>query len=103
VSVLEGHCADLGRDPAEITKTKLATLVIADTHEAAEKKVAPLREAMGERFDAIILYGDRDGVGEQIVANLDAGLDGIIVNIPEVGDLEAVATAGEVLAAATKG
>jgi F420-dependent oxidoreductase-like protein len=102
VSVLEGHCADLGRDPAEITKTKLATLIIADTHEAAEKQVAPLRDAMGDRFDAIVLYGDRDGVAEQIAANLDAGLDGIIVNMPAVHDLEAVATAGEVLAAATK-
>src|SRR4051812_24825387 len=65
VGVLEGHCAELGRDPAEIAKTKLATLVIADTHEAAEKKVAPLREAMGERFDAVVLFGDRDAVGEQ--------------------------------------
>jgi F420-dependent oxidoreductase-like protein len=102
VGVLEAHCADIGRDPAEITKTKLGTLVIGDTHEAAEKKVAPLREAMGERFDAIILYGDRDEVGEQIAANLEAGLDGIIVNMPEVHDLEAVALAGEVMAAATR-
>ncbi|MDX6728697.1 MAG: hypothetical protein QOK49_3502 [Baekduia sp.] len=102
VGVLEAHCADVGRDPSEITKTKLGTLVIADTHEAAEKKVAPLREAMGERFGAIILYGDRDEVGEQIAANLDAGLDGIIVNMPEVHDLEAVALAGEVMAAATR-
>ncbi|MDX6686950.1 MAG: hypothetical protein QOF26_1948 [Baekduia sp.] len=102
VGVLEAHCADVGRDPSEITKTKLGTLVIADTHEAAEKKVAPLREAMGERFGAIILYGDRDEVGEQIAANLEAGLDGIIVNMPEVHDLEAVALAGEVMAAATR-
>jgi F420-dependent oxidoreductase-like protein len=102
IGVLEGHCADLGRDPAEITKTKLATLVIADTHEAAAKKVEPFRKGMGDRFDAIVLFGDRDSVGEQIVAHLDAGLDGIIVNMPEVHDLEAVATAGEVLAAATR-
>ncbi|HMJ36207.1 MAG TPA: TIGR03560 family F420-dependent LLM class oxidoreductase [Baekduia sp.] len=102
MDVLAKHCEDVGRDPAEITKTKLGTLVIADTHEAAEKKVAPLRDAMAERFDAVVLWGDRDEVGEQIVANLDAGLDGLIVNMPEVHDLEAVALAGEVLGAATR-
>jgi F420-dependent oxidoreductase-like protein len=102
VGVLEGHCADLGRDPAEITKTKLATLVIADTHEAAAKKVEPFRAGMGDRFDDIVVFGDRDSVGEQIAAHLDAGLDGIIVNMPEVHDLEAVIAAGEVLAAATR-
>jgi alkanesulfonate monooxygenase SsuD/methylene tetrahydromethanopterin reductase-like flavin-dependent oxidoreductase (luciferase family) len=102
MGVLAKHCEDVGRDPAEITKTKLGTLVIADTHEAAEKKVAPLREAMGDRFAAVVLWGDRDEVGEQIAANIDAGLDGIIVNMPEVHDLEAVALAGEVLEAATR-
>jgi F420-dependent oxidoreductase-like protein len=102
MGVLAQHCEDVGRDPAEITKTKLGTLVIADTHEAAEKKVAPLREAMGDRFAAVVLWGDRDEVGEQIAANIDAGLDGIIVNMPEVHDLEAVALAGEVLEAATR-
>lgn len=102
IGVLEGHCADLGRDPAEIAKTKLGTLVIADTHEAAERKVAPLRQAMGERFGAVVLFGDRDEVGEQIADHLAAGLDGLIVNMPEVHDLEAVAVAGEVLSAATR-
>jgi F420-dependent oxidoreductase-like protein len=102
MGVLAKHCEDVGRDAAEITKTKLGTLVIADTHEAAAAKVAPLREAMGDRFDAVVLWGDRDEVGAQIVANLDAGLDGIIVNMPEVHDLEAVALAGEVVAAATR-
>jgi hypothetical protein len=32
---------------------------------------------------------------------LDAGLDGLIVNMPEVAELEAVTLAGEVLQAAT--
>jgi F420-dependent oxidoreductase-like protein len=103
MGVLAGHCEDVGRDPAEITKTKLATLVIGATHEAAEAKVAPIREQLdADRFGALVLFGDRDEVGEQIAAYLDAGLDGLIVNMLEVHDLEAVALAGEVLAAATR-
>src|SRR3954471_18447658 len=39
LGVLEGHCEDIGRDPAEITKTRMATLFIAPTHEAAEAKL----------------------------------------------------------------
>jgi F420-dependent oxidoreductase-like protein len=102
MGVIARHCEDVGRDPAEITKTKLGVLAIGETHEAAEAKVAPLRAAMPpERFDAVVLSGDRDEVGEQVARYLDAGLDGLIVSMPDVEDLEAVALAGEVLAAAT--
>jgi F420-dependent oxidoreductase-like protein len=100
MSVLDEHCERLGRDPKAITRTKLATLLIADTHEEAAALAEPLRGPMGERFDAVVLFGDPDGVGEQLVAHRDAGLDGIIVNMPQVGDLEKVALAGRTLAAA---
>jgi alkanesulfonate monooxygenase SsuD/methylene tetrahydromethanopterin reductase-like flavin-dependent oxidoreductase (luciferase family) len=100
LGVLEGHCERLGRDPSEIAKTKLATLVIGRTHEEAEKKLAPIRERAGERLPMMAIAGDRDAVGEQVAAFIDAGLDGLIVNIPDVHDLETVALAGEVLTAA---
>ena len=103
LGVLERHCEDVGRDPAEITKTKLGTLVLAETHEAAQAKLEPIRRRIPEeRFAGTVLAGDRDEVGEQIAAFLDAGLDGIIVNMPDVHDLEAVALAGEVMTAATR-
>jgi alkanesulfonate monooxygenase SsuD/methylene tetrahydromethanopterin reductase-like flavin-dependent oxidoreductase (luciferase family) len=41
--------------------------------------------------------GDADAVGEQVQALLDAGLDGLVVNMPDAHDLDAVALAGEVL------
>jgi F420-dependent oxidoreductase-like protein len=103
MSVLARHCEEVGRDPGEITKTKLATLVIADTAQAAEQKLAPIRERIPEeRLKAVILAGDPDSVGEQIAAYREAGLDGLIVNMPDVHDLEAVALAGRVLEAATR-
>src|SRR5215210_7485425 len=42
VGVLEVHCERLDRDPAEITKTRLGTVVIAPTHEEAERKLDAL-------------------------------------------------------------
>jgi F420-dependent oxidoreductase-like protein len=103
MGVLDAHCQAVGRDPAEITRTKLATLAIAETHEAAQAKVAPIVAQRGqEGVDAFVIAGDPDEVGEQVQAHLDAGLDGIIVNIVDVGDLETVALAGRVLSAATQ-
>jgi F420-dependent oxidoreductase-like protein len=103
MGVLDAHCADVGRDPSEISRTKLATLLIGDTHEAAQAKADQLRAHMpAEMFDAVVLAGDRDGIAEQVAAHREAGLDGIIVNMPEVADLEQVQAAGEVLAAATR-
>jgi F420-dependent oxidoreductase-like protein len=101
MGVLDAHCEAVGRDPREITRTKLATLVIADTHEAAQAKAAPIREHLpADRVDALLLAGDPDGIAEQVAAHRDAGLDGVIVNMPHVHDLEDVALAGKTLAAA---
>ena len=67
LDVLERHCADVGRDPAEITKTALAT--VQDPIKAAD-----------------------------FVASLTAvGIDGVIVNMPDVTNLDKVAATGEAL------
>ena len=67
LDVLERHCADVGRDPAEITKTILYT--VRDPMQAAEK----------------------------IAAYTAIGVDGVVVNLPDVADLDKVATTGETL------
>jgi F420-dependent oxidoreductase-like protein len=102
VGVIERHCQDVGRDPAEITKTKLGTLMLRDTHEEAQALLEPFRRRgmPEERLSAFALVGDADAVAEQVAAHLDAGLDGLIVNMPDAYDLERVAAAGELLSKA---
>lgn len=100
MSVIDGHCETVGRDPQEITRTKLATLVIGATHEEAAAAAEPLRGPMGERFDQVVLFGDPDSLGEQLAAHREAGLDGVICNMPQIGDLEKVELAGQTLSAA---
>jgi F420-dependent oxidoreductase-like protein len=110
LSVIEKWCEVEGRDPAEITNTKLGMLVIAPTAEAAEKKVAALQERMGGTMDearlqqlrAMVVAGGPEQVQEQVQAYFDAGLDGILFNMPDAYDLETVALAGETLAALDK-
>ena len=99
VGVLEGHCERLGRDPAEITKTRLGTVVVAPTAEEAERKLDFIRQHTGiaERILATIVAGDPDAVGEQATALLDAGMDALIFNTPFVHELETVALIGEAL------
>jgi F420-dependent oxidoreductase-like protein len=99
VGVLEDHCAKLDRDPAEITKTRLGSLVLHDNADTAAKVKAGIVSASpdAERAAAMITAGDADAVGEEVQAYLDAGLDGLIFNMPEVHDLEQVQRAGELL------
>ncbi|HEY3209070.1 MAG TPA: LLM class F420-dependent oxidoreductase [Actinomycetota bacterium] len=100
LGVLEQHCKEIGRDPAEITKTRLGGLVIAPTHEEAERRGAELKAARGlndEYYRMSQIVGDPDEVGEKVQELLDAGLDGLIFNMWGVQELEPVALAGQTL------
>jgi F420-dependent oxidoreductase-like protein len=99
VKVLEEACAREGRDRSEITVTKLGTLAIAETEAEAQRKADGLRERMGERYDQVVVSGTPDQVREQVDAFFEAGLDGIIFNMPDAQALEPVRLAGETLAA----
>jgi F420-dependent oxidoreductase-like protein len=99
IGVLEGHCERLGRDPAEITKTRLGTVIIAPTQEEADRKFERLRERSDippERL-ATVLVGDPDTVAESASELLDSGLDGLIFNSPDAHDMETVQLLGETL------
>jgi len=67
LDVLERHCADVGRDPAEITKTILYT--VRDPAAAADK----------------------------IAAYAEVGVDGVVVNLSDVQNHERVAATGNAL------
>ena len=70
IGVLERHCADVGRDPDEITKTVLMTV------------------------------SDPSAAADQLAAFRAVGVDGVVINMPNVADLTAVAKVGEALGAA---
>ena len=99
VGVLEDHCERLERDPAEITKTRLGTVIIASTQEEAEQRFERVRQSANmpaERL-ATWIVGDPDTVAEKCSELLDAGLDALIFNTPWVQDLETVELLGNTL------
>jgi F420-dependent oxidoreductase-like protein len=100
LATLERHCAAEDRDPATIAKTALRTLVIASTQAEAERRADQMRARMGldeASFRGRVLAGGPAAVAEQAQAYLDAGLDGLIVNMLDARDPESVALAGEAL------
>jgi F420-dependent oxidoreductase-like protein len=97
MKILDEHCAVAGRDPREITRTALKTLVIAPDAGAAQEKLAPMRAHFGDRFNVIGLAGGPDEVRAHARELREAGLDGLIVNLPDAYDLDTVALAGRTL------
>lgn len=100
LQVLKRHCDAVGRNPAEIIKTKLDTIVTAATQAEAERKAAMMSAARGideARLREFAIVGGPDSVAEQIKAYLNAGLDGIVVNLPDAHDPELVSLVGKLL------
>jgi F420-dependent oxidoreductase-like protein len=100
LEVLQRHCEEVGRDPAQIVKTRLGAVAIAPTAAEAEKKAEASAARRGwsiEQYRAYSLVGTPDTVAEQARAYLDAGLEGLFFNMPDVYDLETVALAGKTL------
>ncbi len=96
LDVLHRHCADVGRDPAEITTTRLGSLFLSSSREEAEQTSGFLRDAAGDEFDERFTVGEPAAVIDQVAALVDAGLDTLIFNLP-FADAATVRRAGELL------
>jgi F420-dependent oxidoreductase-like protein len=97
LGVLEGHCENVGRDPSEITKTRMATVFIDDDGDAARAAV----EAAGldERRRSMAFAGDPDDVAAKAQELVDVGIEGLTISLPDVWNLEKVALAGRAISA----
>jgi F420-dependent oxidoreductase-like protein len=98
LGVLKGHCEDAGRDPSEITKTVMMSLLVAPDDAA----LARGREALEQRFPAervaATVAGTPDRIREHAEAFKAVGIEGVTFSLLDVDDLDAVALAGETLA-----
>jgi alkanesulfonate monooxygenase SsuD/methylene tetrahydromethanopterin reductase-like flavin-dependent oxidoreductase (luciferase family) len=99
LDVLTRHCKDVGRDVDEIATSWLGTLVLVDTPDEVKAVEALLEEVLGADFRERTIFGDADAVVEQVRARVDAGLDMLMLNMPNA-DAAAVRRAGELLTSA---
>ncbi|HZN88483.1 MAG TPA: TIGR03560 family F420-dependent LLM class oxidoreductase [Thermoleophilaceae bacterium] len=99
LGVLEGHCERLGRDPAEITKTSMANIAIAESDEAVRAKLeAMLAAGVPKRRVQAATAGTPDRILERAHAFREVGIEGLTITMPDAHDLDSVALAGETLA-----
>jgi F420-dependent oxidoreductase-like protein len=97
VDVLHRHCEAVGRDPAEITVSRLATLVLTENEQETAQTNDFLRQVTGEEPS-----GSNVGTADELVAQIDelaaAGVDYFIFNMP-TGNAEVVRRVGDALVA----
>lgn len=97
--VLDGHCEDAGRDPREITRTRMTRLLIDERPGAAERTLDRLRDAgVPERELVRFVAGTPEQVAEQAQELIDAGVEGFTLAMVDAHDLDKVRAAGETLA-----
>jgi F420-dependent oxidoreductase-like protein len=65
LEVLHRHCADVGRDPAEITTTRLGSLFLTDSAEQTAEVRGMLGETGGPEFAAMATVGTESAVVEE--------------------------------------
>ena len=112
MSVLERHCENVGRDPAEISRTLLMPLKVTDDKAEAEAFVERLGyRAMdrshgnyaGPLMDPKLsgsMAGPRDYIIERIGQFAEAGVDEIMFGGIQTGDVEAFQRVDEEIVAA---
>jgi F420-dependent oxidoreductase-like protein len=99
LDVLEQHCENVGRDPAEITKTKIGVVLAGETRAAAEAKIEPLAQTGLPRSRlAAATVGGPDELAEWAASFVEVGIEGLTISMPDAHDLEAVELAGRSLA-----
>ncbi|MDP9298624.1 MAG: LLM class F420-dependent oxidoreductase [Actinomycetota bacterium] len=100
LGVLAEHCREVGRDPADIVKTRLGTLIVTPTKEEAERRREAFQAARGigdRELPSRLIWGDPGTVGDTVQTFLDIGLDGMIFNMPTGSTPDDVALAGTTL------
>ena len=100
LAALSEHCADVARDPADIVKTRLGTLFVAETKADALARREEFKHRRGvddAMLASMLICGVADEVGDAVQSFLDAGLDGMIFNMPPGSTPEEVERAGRAL------
>jgi alkanesulfonate monooxygenase SsuD/methylene tetrahydromethanopterin reductase-like flavin-dependent oxidoreductase (luciferase family) len=95
VDVLANHCADVGRDPAEIERTFGPAVIIRDDPKEAarvyEAALAHNQARPGERLDPKQVWlGPPDLIAERCRPVVELGFSHLIAELPSPFDLETV-------------
>jgi F420-dependent oxidoreductase-like protein len=91
--VLERHCEEVGRDPAEILRTVLLTVVLVSD----PADVGPTLDRLPPERRAQAVVGTPQEAAERLQPYLDLGIRGFVFRNPTLMTPEAIALAGELI------
>ena len=105
LAVLDRHCADVGRDPSEISRSHLGGVVLGETDAEARERAEALVSAGLPRdmVDGFFMVGGPETLRARVGEYLDAGLDTMLFLRPGSWDPESVGALGRALAPLTDG
>lgn len=78
-AILDQHCAEIGRNPAEIARSAVALLALTDDEAVVER---------ARKTGRPVIAGDSSAVKQQIQDYIDAGVDEIIIPDFNLGSLD---------------
>jgi alkanesulfonate monooxygenase SsuD/methylene tetrahydromethanopterin reductase-like flavin-dependent oxidoreductase (luciferase family) len=79
-AVLDDHCAEAGRDPSTIARTMFKPVILATTRQEAEASMTPWQRDHQDQLGFVT--GGPEDVAGRVRDLLDAGIDGLIVQLP---------------------
>ena len=82
IKVLEQHCADIGRDPNEITKSVFGPVLLIDDEERAQQlreRMAGMSDTTPERARDVLPIGNGEHVRRVIESFAEAGVSYVIM------------------------
>jgi F420-dependent oxidoreductase-like protein len=98
LQVLRDHCAEVGRDPGEITTTRMGTLVLTPDADETARVRSFLSGLMGDEFEEQFIVGEPADIVPAVEELIATGVDTLIFNMP-LSDVAAVRAAGALLVA----
>lgn len=92
VDVLHRHCEKLGRDPSSVSVSHLSTVLVGEDAAQVRALVDATRppKTSAERHARTVNAGTVDQHVTRVQRFLDAGVDQIVVGLPNLADLDAV-------------
>jgi F420-dependent oxidoreductase-like protein len=90
IEVLKRHCADVGRDPAEVEPVGGGWIVIRDDPAKAQAQLRRIAEHHGMSAPPSAIVGGPDLVAQRIAEHWRAGVKGFIVRFAEPFDTETI-------------
>ena len=91
--VLHRYCDEIGRDPDEILRTVLLTVIVADRADQA----SPILEQLAPERRAQAIVGTPESIAERLTAYVDLGFRGFTLRNVGLPDPQAIAGAGELI------